>query len=63
MIGGTTLERVRMRYENTRKKCPECGYVEERGNWTSETNGRQIVYHYVCGSCGASREHTFNLRR
>lgn len=61
--GRTPLERVRVRYENTDKKCPECGYVDEEGNWTSQTNGRQLVYRHVCPSCKASREHTFDLDR
>ena len=25
--GGTTLERLRRRYESTAKKCPDCGFV------------------------------------
>lgn len=61
--GGSTLERVRYRYETTDKKCPACGYVDEEGNWTSETDGRKIVYRHVCPSCDASREHAFDLTR
>lgn len=60
-VGGTTLERLLHRYETTEKKCPECGYVDDEGNWSSETNGRRIVYHHVCPSCRASREHVFRL--
>jgi len=58
----TVLERVRRRYETTDKKCPDCGYVDEEGNWESRTNGQQLVYRHVCPSCGATREHTFNLK-
>lgn len=61
--GRTPLEKVRRRYEGTDKKCPECGYVDEEGNWTSLTDGRRIVYRHACPSCGASREHTFDLGR
>lgn len=63
MIGASTLEWVRQRYETTEKKCPACGFVDEEGNWTSRTDGREIVYHHVCPSCGAHRDHTFSLDR
>lgn len=59
--GRTALERLRRRYETTEKRCTSCGYVDDEGNWTSETDGRQIVYRHVCPSCGATREHTFEL--
>lgn len=59
--GRTKLERLRQRYESTEKRCPDCGYIDDEGNWESKTDGRHIVYHYVCPSCGAEREHTFNL--
>lgn len=61
-VGGTTLERLLHRYESTETKCPECGYVDDEGNWSSETDGRRIVYHHVCPSCRADREHVFSLR-
>jgi len=57
----TPLERLRRRYETTEKRCPAYGYVDEAGHWTSETDGRRIVYHHVCPSCGADRKHTFEL--
>ncbi|MFA9417373.1 HVO_0649 family zinc finger protein [Natrinema sp. HArc-T2] len=58
----TPLEWARQRYEHTDKKCPDCGYVDEEGNWESRTDGRRIVYRHVCPSCGASREHVFTLK-
>lgn len=57
----TTLERIRDRYERTDKRCPDCGYVDRTGNWTSETDGSRIVYRHVCPSCGSEREHTFDI--
>lgn len=60
--GGSPLERLRRRYETTEKRCPSCGYVDEEGNWTSETDGQRVVYRHVCPSCGAAHEHTFRLR-
>lgn len=59
--GNTPLARLRRRYETTETKCPECGYVDEEGNWTSRTDGREIVYHHICPSCRADRTHTFQL--
>jgi len=60
--GRTPLERLRWRYETTETKCPECGYVDDTtDNWTSQSDGRQVVYHYVCPSCGADREHVFQI--
>ncbi|WP_336346086.1 HVO_0649 family zinc finger protein [Halalkalicoccus ordinarius] len=59
----TSFERVRRRYETTEKKCPTCGYIDKEGNWTSETDGQQIVYHHTCPSCDTNREHTFTFTR
>lgn len=61
--GRTPLERLRHRYETTETRCPECGYVDTGSNWTSRTDGRRIVYHHVCPSCEADREHVFTLDR
>lgn len=59
--GGSALDRLRERYETTETKCTECGYVDTERNWTSETDGTQIVYHHVCPSCAASRKFTYDL--
>lgn len=63
-IGGrSSLERLLRRYERTETKCSACGYVDRSGNWHSETDGRTVVYHHTCPSCGAERDHSFHLRR
>jgi len=59
--GKTPFERLRTRYESTDKKCPDCGYVDEEGNWTNQTDGSRVVYHHVCPSCGADRELVYEL--
>lgn len=59
--GTTPLERLRRRYETTETKCPDCGFVDESGNWMSRTDGRRVVYHHVCPSCGAARDHVFRI--
>ena len=61
--GRSALDRLRERYESTETKCTKCGYVDESSNWTSETDGRKIVYHHVCPSCGAGRDFTYRLDR
>ncbi|WP_307729346.1 hypothetical protein [Natrinema salsiterrestre] len=58
----TVLEHVRRRYETTDKKCPDYGYVDEEGNWVSQTARRKLVYRHVCPSCDATGEQTFNLK-
>jgi RNA polymerase subunit RPABC4/transcription elongation factor Spt4 len=59
--GSGALERLRRRHETTEKKCPAHGFVDEAGNWTSETDGRRVVYQHVCPSCGADRERVIEL--
>lgn len=59
--GRSHFDRLRRRYEETEKKCPECGYVDDEGSWESRTDGRRVVYQYVCPSCDAGRQHTFTL--
>ncbi|WP_284009155.1 HVO_0649 family zinc finger protein [Haloarcula pelagica] len=59
--GSSPLARIQNRYEGTKKKCPECGFVDEAGNWDSRTNGGKIVYRHTCPSCDAEREHTFSI--
>jgi predicted RNA-binding Zn-ribbon protein involved in translation (DUF1610 family) len=61
--GRSALESLLRRYERTETKCPDCGYIDEGGNWTSQTDGQHVVYLHVCPGCGASREHTFDLNR
>jgi RNA polymerase subunit RPABC4/transcription elongation factor Spt4 len=61
--GGSPFSRLRARYESTDKKCPACGHVDETGNWTSHAEGARVVYHHVCPSCGADREHVLELGR
>lgn len=62
IVGKTPLERLLRRYETTEKKCTACGHVDRAGNWRSRTDGQRIVYHHVCPSCDAAREHVYHLR-
>lgn len=61
ITGSTPLERLLHRYETTDTKCPNCGYIDDEPNWTSQTEGKQIVYNHTCPSCGDERQHVFTL--
>lgn len=61
--GSNTFERLLRRYETTETKCPECGFVDTEGNWTSHMRGDRIVYAHECPSCGSERDHSFHPTR
>jgi rubredoxin len=50
--GRSPLERLRAHYEETRMRCSACGYVDEDGDWTATTTGREVTYEHACPSCG-----------
>lgn len=45
------FERLKNLYDETDLKCPDCGYFDEGGEWTAETNGGTIRYSHKCPSC------------
>lgn len=51
------FERLRTYYQRAEPVCRACGYEEEEGGWTAETDGSGVVYRHACPSCGAEREH------
>lgn len=55
------LERLRAYYEHEELVCPDCGYEDEDGNWTSETDGGVVQYRHECPQCGAVREHSLDV--
>ncbi|WP_135304347.1 HVO_0649 family zinc finger protein [Haloarcula amylovorans] len=55
------MELLKHHYDETELVCPDCGYEDEEGSWSSETDGREIHYEHECPSCGAVREHTLSL--
>ena len=59
-LGSTPFERLRKRYETTRKRCSACGYIDESPAWACRTDGRRIVYRFVCSSCDAVHEHAYH---
>lgn len=57
----SAFERLQEHYDHEELICPDCGFEDEEGSWTSETDGRVVEYSHECPSCGAVREHTIDL--
>jgi hypothetical protein len=49
---GNPLDRLRTHYERTRMRCSACGFVDDDGEWTATTTGREVTYEHPCPSCG-----------
>ncbi|NHN42282.1 hypothetical protein G9C85_11685 [Halorubellus sp. JP-L1] len=60
--GSSVIDRLNSRYADEEAICPECGYVDDEGNWRASTNGRRIDYRHLCPSCGKVRIRTVTLR-
>lgn len=58
---GNPLERLRTHFDDVDLVCPDCGYDDADGGWSSETTGDRILYRHVCPSCGAIRKRTLRL--
>jgi predicted RNA-binding Zn-ribbon protein involved in translation (DUF1610 family) len=52
------FERLKSYYQRAEPVCPACGYEDEEGGWTAETDGSGVVYRHTCPSCGAEREYS-----
>ena len=57
----SALEGLKAYYDRQARVCPECGYEDEAGNWTGETNGGVVAYQHECPSCRAVAERTITL--
>jgi ribosomal protein L32 len=55
------MDRLRSKYNTTDLECPDCGYHDEDGQWTSKTTGDRIHYRHVCPPCGAIRTRELRL--
>lgn len=60
-VGTTPLERLGSRFDDVDLVCPDCGYDDSDGRWTSETSGDRVRYRHVCPSCGSIRQRTLDL--
>jgi predicted Zn-ribbon and HTH transcriptional regulator len=61
--GGTTaLDRLGARLDRGSLRCPQCGYVAERGGWTAATSGDRVRYRRRCPSCDAEATRTLRLK-
>lgn len=60
-VGTNPLERLGSRFDDVDLVCPDCGYEDDDGSWTSVTSGDRILYRHVCPSCGSIRKRTLRL--
>lgn len=51
--GPTPFERLKHHYDDAARRCPECGYEDDRGHWHATSVGGSVHYTHVCPSCGA----------
>jgi hypothetical protein len=47
------FDRLRQHYERTKRRCPECGFVDTEGEWRVTKRGREIHYQHICPRCDA----------
>lgn len=60
--GGTNpLERLGSHFDDVDLVCPDCGFEDDGGSWTSEISGDRVRYRHVCPSCGSIRKRTLRL--
>lgn len=50
--GKTAFDRLRARFDDVARQCPDCGYTDEDGRWRVTTSGDRVRYQHVCPSCG-----------
>lgn len=59
--GASPFEHLTIHMDDVDLVCPDCGYEDEEGNWSAETNGATVLYRHLCPSCGSIRKRTFDL--
>ncbi|AGB32968.1 hypothetical protein C488_09976 [Natrinema pellirubrum DSM 15624] len=47
------FERLREKFDESERRCPECGYVDTEGGWRVTTSGGRVRYQFVCPTCDA----------
>ncbi|ELZ11418.1 hypothetical protein C478_13445 [Natrinema thermotolerans DSM 11552] len=47
------FERLREKFDEAERRCPECGYVDTEGGWRVTTSGGRVRYQFVCPTCDA----------
>lgn len=61
LTGASPLDRFGSRFDGADLVCPDCGYDDADGRWTSRTTGDRVRYSHVCPSCGSIRQRTLDL--
>lgn len=47
------FDRLRQKFEDTDRRCRECGYVDDDGGWRVTAAGSRVRYQRVCPTCHA----------
>ena len=56
------FERLKTLYDETELQCPQCGHLDEKGEWTAETSGNTIEYSHTCPSCETTQTRTLQQK-
>ncbi|MFC4358661.1 HVO_0649 family zinc finger protein [Halobium salinum] len=59
--GTSALDRLRARYDQEARVCPECGFEDEAGSWRVQTTGSRVYYRHLCPSCGSRSTRVLRL--
>ncbi|AHF98580.1 hypothetical protein HALLA_06685 [Halostagnicola larsenii XH-48] len=47
------FDRLRQKFDETERRCRQCGFVDDDGGWRVRTSGDRVTYQHVCPSCDA----------
>lgn len=53
--GRSAFEQLQNHFDDTDMQCPQCGYVDDKGEWISNTDGSEVRYQHICSNCGNVR--------
>lgn len=59
----SAFETLKAVFDESALRCEACGYYDEDGRWTVETNGSSVVYDHVCPGCGITMTRTIEPGR
>ena len=48
------FDRLRQHYEDRKLRCPECGFVDDDGDWVATAKDGKLRYQHVCPRCRAA---------
>ncbi len=59
--GASPFERLGAHFDEVDRVCPDCGFEDADGRWTTTTTGDRVSYRHVCPSCGSIRKRTLDV--